>query len=152
MRTRLQALLFLASAFTALLVHAAEPALLTRQVPGRTLDEVTESLKQAVVAHNYTFVRQQAIDSRLVPVEWEAKSVRVVYFCNFAKMDAALSLDVRTTQVMPCRVTLIENKEGVEMIAVNPAWLSEAWNAPAVHGYCLGLKDDYLAILEETSL
>jgi hypothetical protein len=67
-------------------------------------------------------------------------------------MDAALSLDVRTTQVMPCRLTLIENKEGVEMIAVNPAWVSEAWNAPGVHSYCLALKDDYLAIIEEASL
>lgn len=152
MRKRFQALLFFAAAFIALAVHAAEPALLARHVPGRNLDEVTESLKQAIVAHNYTFVRQQAIDSRLVPLEWEAKSVRVVYFCNFAKMDAALSLDVRTTQAMPCRVTLLEREGGVEMIAVNPAWVSETWGSPEVQQFCLALKDDYLAIIEEASL
>jgi len=152
MRTRFHALCFFAAAFVALAVQAAEPAMLTRQVPGRNLDEVTESLKQAIVAHNYTFVRQQAIDSRLVPPAWEARSVRIVYFCNFAKMDAALSLDVRSTQLMPCRVTLVEHKDGVELIAINPAWVSESWDNPAVQGFCVALKADYLAILEEASL
>jgi uncharacterized protein (DUF302 family) len=152
MRRFHQILLFLALGLLTLASHAAEPALLTRFVPGRHLDQVTASLIQAIASNNYTFVRQQAIDNRLVPQDWEAKSVRIVYFCNFAKMDAALKLDVRTTQAMPCRITLIERSEGVEMIAVNPAWTSEGWDAPAAHAFCLDLKADYQAILEEASL
>lgn len=145
----LLALLFSVIASTA---HAAEPALLTQFVSGRSLDETTEVLKQAIVSHNYTFVRQQAIDSRLVPVEWEAKSVRIVYFCNFDTMDAALRRDIRTARIMPCRITLIEGDKGVEMVAVNPAWISEQWNAPDLQPVCLQLKADYLAILEEAAL
>jgi len=147
-----KSLLVLIIAACAGLAQAAEPALLTRQVPGRSLDEVTERLTQAITSHNYTFVRQQAIDSRMVPVEWEAKSVRIVYFCNFNKMDAALRRDLRTTQVMPCRITLIESGKGVELVVVNPAWISAQWNSPELQPYCLQLKQDYLAILEETSL
>ena len=132
--------------------HAAELALLTQFVPGRTLDETTEVLKQAIASHNYTFVRQQAIDSRLVPVEWEAKSVRIVYFCNFDMMDAALRRDLRTARIMPCRITLVEGDKGVELVAVNPAWISEQWNAPDLQPGCVHLKQDYLAILEEAAL
>jgi len=142
-------LVFSALACTA---HAAEPALLTQFVPGRSLDEATEVLKQAIVSHNYTFVRQQAIDSRLVPVEWEAKSVRIVYFCNFDMMDAALHRDIRTARIMPCRITLIEGDKGVDLVAVNPAWISEQWNAPDLQPGCHQLKADYLAILEEAAL
>jgi cytochrome c oxidase cbb3-type subunit 3 len=134
------------------LAQAAEPALLTRFVPGRSLEEVTATLKQAIAAHNFTFVREQAIDSRLVPVDWEAKSVRIVYFCNFNMMDAALRRDLRTAQIMPCRVTLIEGRQGVEMIAINPAWVSEQWHVPDLQPHCLRLKQDYLAILEEAAL
>jgi cytochrome c oxidase cbb3-type subunit 3 len=132
--------------------QAAEPALLTQFVEGRNLDQATEALKQAIGARNFTFVRQQAIDSRLVPVDWEAKSVRIVYFCNFDLMDAALRRSKLTTQIMPCRITLIEGDKGVNLIAVNPAWISEQWNAPDLHSGCQQLKQDYLAILEEAAL
>jgi cytochrome c oxidase cbb3-type subunit III len=152
MRALLKALPVLLFSFFIGLAQAAEPVLLTRFVPDRSLDEVSDTLKQAITSHNFTFVREQAIDSRLVPVDWEAKSVRIVYFCNFSMMDAALQRDLRTAQIMPCRVTLIEGRQGVEMVAVNPAWVSEQWNAPGLQPHCLQLKRDYLAILEEAAL
>jgi hypothetical protein len=145
-------LLLLVFSLISCAAHAAEPALLTQFVAGRSLDEATEVLKQAIGAHNYTFVRQQAIDSRLVPLEWEAKSVRIVYFCNFDTMDAALRRDSRTARIMPCRITLIEGDKGVDLVAVNPAWISEQWNAPDLQPGCVQLKQDYLAILEEAAL
>lgn len=132
--------------------QAAEPALLTLFVPGRTLDQATEAVKLAIGARNYTFVRQQAIDSRLVPQEWEAKSVRIVYFCNFDMMNEALRRNKLTTQIMPCRITLIEGEKGIDLVAVNPAWISEQWNAPDLQSGCRQLKQDYLAILEEAAI
>jgi uncharacterized protein (DUF302 family) len=76
--------------------------------------------------------------------------VRLVYFCNFAKMDRALRLDPRATQMLPCRVTLVETPSGVDLIAVNPAWVSQTM--PALRESCQELKRDYLEILEEASL
>ncbi|MEQ1591184.1 MAG: DUF302 domain-containing protein [Thiobacillaceae bacterium] len=137
------------SAFTA---RAGEPELLIQFVPGSHIEAVTEKLKAAINTHNFTFVRQQAIDSRMVPPDWEAASIRIVYFCNFDKMDNALRQDKRAAQLMPCRITLIEDSRGVNLIAVNPAWVSEQWNAPESHEKCLNLKHDYVAILEETAL
>jgi uncharacterized protein (DUF302 family) len=128
----------------------AEPMILTTTAQGKNMEQAVAALSQAIVNHNYTFVRQQAIDSRLVPYAEEVRSVRLVYFCNFNKMDQALRLDPRATQMLPCRVTLIETPNGVDLIAVNPAWVSS--NMPALHAVCLELKQDYLAILDEASI
>lgn len=129
-----------------------EPMILTAHLPGRTMEQAVAALNQAVSSNNYTFVRQQAIDSRLVPYAQEVRSVRLFYFCNFARMDKALRLDPRAAQMMPCRITLVETPAGVDLMAVNPAWVSLSMGNPGLHAECLELKKDYQAILEEASL
>lgn len=131
---------------------AEEEAMLSKHVPGKTMAQARQDVLNAITSHNYTFVREQPIDSRLVPQGWEAKSVHIIYFCNFAKMNQALAIDVRAAQFLPCRITLIEKGDGVELVAVNPAWVSEGLNNPLLHQDCLQLKADYLGILEEASL
>lgn len=130
----------------------AEPMILTATIPGVGIEQAVAALDRAVVSHNYTFVRQQAIDSRLVPYAQEVRSVRIYYFCNFAKMDRALRIDPRAAQMLPCRITLIETPSGVDLMAVNPAWVSLGMGNPLLHAECLELKADYLTILEEATL
>lgn len=130
----------------------AEPMILTATIPGASIEQAVAALDRAVVSHNYTFVRQQAIDSRLVPYAQEVRSVRLYYFCNFAKMDRALHIDPRAAQMLPCRVTLVETATGVDLMAVNPAWTSQSMGNPLLHAECLELKRDYLAILDEATL
>ena len=72
----------------------AEPMILTVTLAGADMERAAAALHQAVTSHNYTFVRQQAIDSRLVPYAQEVRSVRLYYFCNFDKMDRALLLTI----------------------------------------------------------
>jgi hypothetical protein len=127
-----------------------EPMLLTATAQGKNMDQAMLALGQAITNHNYTFVRAQAVDARLVPYAEEVRAVRLVYFCNFARMDQALRLDPRATQMLPCRITLVETPTGVDLIAVNPAWTSQ--NMPALAELCQELKRDYLDILEETAL
>lgn len=130
----------------------SEPALITRFVPDRGLEQVLEDLKSAINSNNYTFVRDQAIDSRLVPQGLEARRAHIVYFCNFAKMNRALAIDVRAAQFMPCRFTLLETDKGVELLVINPAWTSQGMGNPLLHQDCLDVKRDYLAILDEVAL
>jgi hypothetical protein len=67
-------------------------------------------------------------------------------------MSHALKLDPRATQMLPYRVTLVETPTGVDLIAVNPAWLTQGMGNPALHGESERLKQDYLAILDEAAL
>ena len=70
-RTLVQALLlaFLLGLMTSM-ARAEEPALLTVSAPNKGMDEAIHDLLQSIDAHNYSFVRQQAIDNRLVPQAW----------------------------------------------------------------------------------
>lgn len=129
-----------------------EPAMLTVSLPGKTMEQAVQAVKNAITSHNYTFVREQAIDSRLVPAGWEARSAYILYFCNFDKMNRALAIDVRAAQFLPCRITLLETARGIDMVVVNPAWVSESLGNPLLHQDCLQLKADYLAIMDEASL
>jgi len=149
--TRLALLLLLTVARSA--YAADEVPILIRNLPGYSLDQANAALISAITNHNYTFVRQQAADARLVPQVLEGRKVRIVYFCNFAKMERALNIDVRAAQMLPCRFTLVEAENGsVSLIAINPAWLSEGLNNPLLHPDCLELKRDYLSIMDEVSL
>lgn len=75
--------------------------------------------------------------------------MRIVYFCNFAMMSKALNLDAGCAEMLPCRISLIGTKTGIEMVAVNPAWVSERLHNPVLHQDCLKLKEDYLKIMQE---
>jgi len=132
--------------------YAQEPALLTVSAPGKSMEEATRDLIQSIGSNNYSFVRQQAIDSRLVPQGWEASNVRIIYFCNFVQMSRALALDARAAEFLPCRVTLIQTRDGIEMVAINPAWVSERLNNPLLHPDCVKLKQDYLDIMKEAAI
>jgi uncharacterized protein (DUF302 family) len=129
-----------------------EEALLNVLLEGKNIDQAAESLIQTINNNNYTFVRQQAIDSRLVPANWEAKSVRIIYFCNFDLMSRALALDTRTSEFLPCRITLIETAKGVDLMAVNPVWQSNRLGNYRLHEYCVKMKKDYLTIMNEAAL
>lgn len=129
-----------------------EEPLLNVFLEGRNIEQATASLVQAINSNNFTFVRQQSIDKRLVPPDWEARSVRIVYFCNFDLMNRALALDTRTSEFLPCRITLIETARGVDLMAVNPAWVSNRLGNHRLHGYCLKMKNDYLSIMKEVAL
>lgn len=133
-------------------VYAEEPALLTVSAPGKDMESATRDLIQSINMHNYSFIRQQAIDSRLVPQKGEASNVRIVYFCNFTQMNRALTLDARAAEFLPCRVTLIQTRDGIEMVAINPVWISKRLNNPLLHPECVKLKQDYLDIMKEASI
>lgn len=128
-----------------------EEPLLNVFVKGGQIEQVGAALIQAIGSNNYTYVRQQTIDSHLVPTDWDAQSVRIIYFCNFDMMHRALALDTRATAFLPCRITLIETARGVDLIAVNPAWLSTRLGNYRLHEYCVKMKRDYLTIMHEVA-
>lgn len=136
----------------ALAAEEPEPVILTATAAGKNINEAMFALYWAVAGHNYSFVRQQAIDSRLVPYGQEVRSVRVFYFCNMERMDRTLRLDPRAAQMIPYRITLVETPTGVDMMAVNPAWIAQNLDNPSLWADARELKRDYLSILDEATL
>lgn len=143
---------FLGLASPVVATASEEQPMLNVFLKGRNIEQASESLIQAINNNNFSFIRQQSIDSRLVPAEREAKSARIIYFCNFDLMSRALAIDTRTAEFLPCRITLTETADGVEMTAVNPAWVSSRLGNERLHEYCQRMKQDYLTIMSEGAL
>ena len=67
-------------------------------------------------------------------------------------LDQALKVDNRVGVFLPCRVTLIQRPQGVDMIAVNPKLIGRQLNDARLDDICDRLTQDYRNILDEASL
>lgn len=118
----------------------------------KSMGQALADLKQAITNNNYVYIRQQNVDSGLTSVAQENGRVIFVYFCNFGLLDQALKIDRRVGVFLPCKITLIQTPQGVEMIAVNPKQVSKHLNDKRLNEICDQLARDYRQIIEEASL
>jgi cytochrome c oxidase cbb3-type subunit 3 len=118
----------------------------------KTMAQVLKDLNQAIVSNNYDFIRQQTIDSRLKTVSTENKHVILVYFCNFSMLNRALRMNSHIGVFVPCKITLIQKKDHIEMVAINPRFLTRQFNNDKLSKLCNRLAKDYHKILEEATI
>lgn len=109
-------------------------------------------LKEAIADHNYVFIRQQNIDSRLTEAGAENGEVILVYFCNFRMANRALKTDPRVGVFLPCKITLIQKAGYIQLVAINPQAISGQLQQSDLKPICDQLTRDYSKILEEASI
>lgn len=132
-------------------VLEAEKAVLTMDSP-YDLATTIENVKRAATSNNFVFIREQALDYGLAPEGREDPRRHIVYFCNFAMLNSALSTDPRVGLFLPCRITVVERNGKVTMMAVNPKRLSKIFNNSELNVMCGEMTRLYLAIMEEAAL
>lgn len=118
----------------------------------KSMQQALSDLKAAIADNNYVYIREQSIDSRLTRPADENRNVVFVYFCNFGMLDRALKVDSRVGVFLPCRVTLIQRADGVDMIVLDPKLISRQLNDGRLDDICDQLTQDYRKILEEASM
>lgn len=119
---------------------------------GKTMGEALADLQRSIGDHNYIFIRQQSLDMGLVSEADENRSVVIVYFCNFGMLNASLKVDKHVGVYLPCRVTLIQEADGVRMVVMNPKFVGRVLDDKSLAEICERLTADYLDILNEASL
>lgn len=116
------------------------------------LEQTLVNLKQAVIGRNFRIIREQYLETGLVPEGDENRRQIILYFCNFAFLNDAMALDPRVGLFLPCRVTLIETDEGVFVTSINPKSLSQLFNNSELDKACEQMHDLYTDIMEEATL
>lgn len=111
-----------------------------------------ENIKRSVIGHNFKLIRVQYLNQGMVEKGSENKKQVIVYFCNFRMLNNALAIDPRVGQFLPCRLTIIENKAGVFIYAINPYRLSALFNNKELNKSCGGMRKTYMDIIEEATL
>jgi cytochrome c oxidase cbb3-type subunit 3 len=116
------------------------------------LEQTLENLKQAVIGRNFRIIREQYLEEGLAPAGQENHRQVMLYFCNFAFLNEALALDPRVGLFLPCRVTVVETDQGVEVMSINPQNLSRLFNNNELDEACQKMHDLYAEIIEEATL
>lgn len=116
------------------------------------LEQTLANLKQAVVGRNFRIIREQYLDQGLVEEGEENKRQVMLYFCNFAFLNNALAIDSRVGLFLPCRITVLETDDGVQVMSINPENLSRLFNNRELDKACQQMHDLYSEIMEEATL
>ncbi|MGE5027145.1 MAG: c-type cytochrome, partial [Betaproteobacteria bacterium] len=132
-------------------VIETEKAVLTMDSP-YDLATTIENVKRAATSNNFVFIREQALDYGLAPEGQEDPRRHIVYFCNFAMLNSALSTDPRVGLFLPCRITIVEKDGKVTMMAINPKRISKIFNNSELNVMCSEMTRLYLVIMEEATL
>ena len=132
-------------------VLETEEAILSADSP-YDLQTTIDNVKNAATSHNFIFIREQTLDSDLAPAGKENPKQHLVYFCNFSFLNQALATDPRVGLFLPCRITVVEDKGKVRLLAVNPKRLSKIFNNSELNDMCDEMTRHYKTIMEEATL
>lgn len=117
-----------------------------------SMAETIENLKRAAVGMNFRVIRIQTLDNGFVPKDQENLKQTIIYFCNFDFLNQALAIDPRIGIFLPCRITVVESKDKVMVMAINPLRLSTLFNNSELNRFCIEMRDIYVDIMEEAIL
>ena len=117
-----------------------------------SLEETVENAKQAISGKNFRFIRTQPLEEGLVPEGEENSRQVMIYFCNFNFLFEALAKDPRIGMFLPCRITVVERDGVVQVMSVNPMYLSKLFNNEELHEDCRTMTGIYRELLDEISL
>ena len=116
-----------------------------------SLNDTVEIIKRAVLGKNFKIIREQYLNQGLVGEGKENKKQVMIYFCNFNFLNRALAIDPRVGLFLPCRITAIEEKGKVTVMATNPLYMSPLFNNEELHKLCQDMHDVYVEIVEEST-
>jgi len=116
------------------------------------LEETINNVKDAILGKNFKLIRTQQLNKGLVESGKENNNQVIVYFCNFNFLNKALAVDPRVGMFLPCRITIVQNKGKVSILATNPLNLATFFNNKELNEACEEMHAIYTELLEEASL
>lgn len=129
----------------------AEKAVLSVESP-YTLEETIENLKESIISQNFQLIRTDYLEHGLVAEGDENKQQVILHFCNFKFLYDALAIDPRVGMFLPCRVTVVEREGKVQVMTMNPLYLSHLFNNDELDEACRKMHAIYREIIEDATL
>jgi cytochrome c oxidase cbb3-type subunit 3 len=117
-----------------------------------SLRETVDNLKNAIISSNYILIREDTLEHGLIEEGQDDPSEVILHFCNFSFLYEALKIDPRIGMFLPCRVTVTETDGKVTVTTIDPVYLGRLFNNDELNEYCLEMRDQYTAILEDATL
>jgi cytochrome c oxidase cbb3-type subunit 3 len=115
-------------------------------------DTTLKNLKQALSGHNFRTFPDRYLEQGLYP-EWEANKKQVTLrYCNFNNLYEMLKIDSRLGMALPCRIAVIEDKEGnVQLVAMNMVRVASLFNNDQLFDAAEKMHLTQIEIMEEAT-
>jgi uncharacterized protein (DUF302 family) len=123
------------------------PAVLMMESP-YSFEGTVSNLRDAIGAGNFRMIREQPWDYGLENGVTNSRET-ILYFCNFDMVDRAIKLDRRVGQLLPFRITIVEQGDRVWAVAINPEAVMQIKDSPRLGGFRERVASMYRQILEE---
>ncbi len=117
-----------------------------------SVSETISNIKRAAIGKNFKIIRIQTLDNGFIKKSKDNAKQTIIYFCNFSLLNKSLAIDPRVGLFLPCRITVVESKGKVTVMAINPLRLSKLFNNSELDRSCREMRDVYIDIIEEAIL
>lgn len=123
------------------------PAVLVMESP-YNFEETVNNLRDAIGNSNFRMIREQPWDYGLESDATHSHDV-ILYFCNFDMVNSAIRLDQRVGQLLPFRVTIMEQDDRVLVMAIKPETFMQVMDNPRLGRFRTRVASMYREIIEE---
>ena len=113
-----------------------------------SFEGTVNNLREAIGAGNFRMIREQPWDYGLETGVTDSRET-ILYFCNFDMVNRAIKLDRRVGQLLPFRITVVEQGGRVWAVAINPEAVMQMMDTPRLGGFRKRAASMYRQIIEE---
>lgn len=129
--------------------EASFPVLI--QESSHSYEKTLENLRRSIRGSNFRLIREQALVEGYGLEQRKGQRESMVYFCNFDKVNQVIKMDKRVGQFLPCRVTVVEQRNRVYVMAVNPKQYGKLFNNDKLIPVCNEITDMYKQVISEAT-
>lgn len=116
-------------------------------------DTTVEAVKSALTGANFRIFPDRMLEQGLID-EFSVNTRQVgVRFCNFNVLYGMLKIEPRLGIVLPCRITILERKDGTVLLVVpNLRVVSRWFNNDELVGLWDEMEESFIEIIDEVTL
>lgn len=112
-----------------------------------------KNLKDAIKGKNFRFFPDRLLEKGLASDDKLNRKQLAIRYCNFSSLYKMLKVEPRLGVLLPCRITVIEDKNGkVKIVAMDLFEISKLFNNQQLEDLAVDLQDEQMEIIEEATL
>ena len=129
---------------------ACAPRMYVKETAG-PFPEAMASLQASIEKNGYTLSRIQKVDYGLKKSGYESQKYRVVFFGKPDEIKQLGNAFPQLAPFLPLKVTIRENADGIELVAINPQRLTQLYPDPELRPTFSRWQQDIRNILDDAT-
>lgn len=116
-------------------------------------DETVKRVQEAILSNDFRVFPERYVEQGLTDEFSVNEQQIVIRFCHFGKLYKALQIEPRLGVVLPCKITVLENKQGkVQLAYIDAVELAKMFDNKELSKAAVDIQESYNDIIDEMML